>query len=81
MFSFDKKQNTLKQQNVDHGFIEKVLVVIKERVDNSQKENSESAEEERCLRILKIFNSDLDEKILDINERIKSLASQISIKK
>ena len=80
MFSFDKKQNYLKQQNLDHSFIEKVLVVIKERVDNSQKENFESAEDERYLRILKEINSDLDKKILEIGENVKSLASQISLK-
>ena len=80
MFCFDRKQKSVREQNVDQSFIEKVLVVIKARVDNSQRENSESVEEERSLRILRVFSSDLDKKILEINENVKSLTSQFSLK-
>ena len=38
MFMFDRKQKTLQQEKVDHTFIEKVLNVVKERVDNSQRD-------------------------------------------
>ena len=38
MFMFDRRQKTLVQEKVDHTFIEKVLNVVKERVDNSQRE-------------------------------------------
>ena len=37
MFMFDRKQKTLVQEKVEHTFIEKVLNVVKERVDNSQR--------------------------------------------
>ena len=35
---FDRKQKTLQQEKVDHTFVEKVLNVVKERVDNSQRD-------------------------------------------
>ena len=38
MFMFDRNQKTLKQEKVDHTFIEKVLNIVKERVDLSKRE-------------------------------------------
>ena len=35
---YDRKQKTLQQEKVDHTFVEKVLNVVKERVDNSKRE-------------------------------------------
>ena len=35
---FDRNQKTLKQEKVDHTFIEKVLNIVKERVDLSKRE-------------------------------------------
>ena len=35
---YDRKQKTLQQEHIDHTFIEKVLNVVKERVDHSKRE-------------------------------------------
>ena len=35
---YDRKQKTLQQEKIDHTFIEKVLNVVKERVDHSKRE-------------------------------------------
>ena len=34
---YDRKQKTLQQEKIDHTFIEKVLNVVKERVDHSKR--------------------------------------------
>ena len=74
---FDRKKKTVEQHNVDHTLIEKVLLVIKERVDKSKRENSETAEEEKFLKILDDFNCKLENKMIEINDNLRMLKTQI----
>ena len=76
MFFYDRKLKILKPQHVDHTFIEKVLLVIKERVDNSQKEHSETAGEEKYFKILEDFKSRLENQIYEVKENVKMLTLQ-----